>query len=304
MSNKLVSVIIPTYKRSEDVLLKAVNSVLTQSYVNLEVIVVDDSPETYEKRNKIKKRIEEIEDNRVRYIQMETNQGACAARNRGIDSCNGEIIGFLDDDDEWLQDKLKLQVEEMENNDVGLVYCSYNVIRCENGEKIVKYNNGAKKTGYIHDDLQLYNYIGSTSFVIIKKEVIDKCGVFNNDIKSAQDYDFWLRISKEYKVGYVEKPLVNYHAHDGQRISTNPDNKIQGLEKIIEINSEYIKTHPRIYTLRVIGILPYYFLKNGYIFSMKKWFNALIRYPFEPKLISSFLMLQKKFFMRIIGKSK
>ena len=115
----LVSVIIPTRNRVE-MLCRAVNSVLSQTFDNLECIVVDD--ESHDNTEKV---INSFEDDRLKYFRHEKNKGASAARNTGIRQSQGEFIAFLDDDDEWLDEKLEKQVNLLENlpSKYGMVYC-------------------------------------------------------------------------------------------------------------------------------------------------------------------------------------
>lgn len=107
MEKELVSVVITTYKRRVSQIKAAIDSVLNQSHENLELIIVDDSPNEYEYRDEVKNYCENISDSRVKYIQHEKNMGACAARNTGFSNSNGKYIAFLDDDDEWVKDKSK-----------------------------------------------------------------------------------------------------------------------------------------------------------------------------------------------------
>jgi len=103
----LITAIIPTYKRPFKLLERALRSVLAQTYRNIEVVVVDDSPSTYQGRAEIAANIHL--DDRVTYIQHDAQKGACAARNTGLAHANGKYIAFLDDDDEWLPEKIELQ---------------------------------------------------------------------------------------------------------------------------------------------------------------------------------------------------
>ena len=105
--NQLVTVIITTYQRSLRIVDRAIKSILSQTYFNLELIVVDDSPKEYQERSLIKQYIETIDDPRIRLIQHDKNQGACAARNTGIMNANGDYIAFLDDDDWFLPEKIE-----------------------------------------------------------------------------------------------------------------------------------------------------------------------------------------------------
>ena len=106
----LVSVIIPTYKRKLDYVSNALQSVLNQTYNNIEIIVVDDSPNDFPYRDEIKNYIEKLNDDRVIYIRNEKNLGGSLSRNVGINASRGEYITFLDDDDEYMPGKVEKQL--------------------------------------------------------------------------------------------------------------------------------------------------------------------------------------------------
>lgn len=280
--NNLVTVIITTYKRPYEMLERALRSVLTQSYSNIELIVVDDSSDDFIERDEIKNKIENIKDDRITYIQHKINQGVCAARNTGIRMCAGDYIAFLDDDDEYLPDKIKLQLEKIKKSDTGLVYCPSYTIRIIDNIEVKKTIRIYKFKGMVFETLiSGNNFIGSTSFVMVKKEVFYTCGFFNIDVQSSNDLEMWLRISKKYKIDYVDVPLVNYYYHDSERISTNIHKKIQGIEKIIELNIDYLKSHPNILAVKKMRIAFYYKKNYGFKAALKKWFEAFWVYPFQ-----------------------
>ena len=120
--NPKVTVIIPTYKRNIEILLRAVQSVVTQTYNNIEIIVIDDSPETYTHRNEIKTYMESVSNENVFYFQNEKNIGGSLARNRGISLAHGLFISFLDDDDEYKPEKIEKQVDFMVKGDYDLTF--------------------------------------------------------------------------------------------------------------------------------------------------------------------------------------
>lgn len=277
MKNKLVSVIITTYKREPQMLLKAVKSVINQTYRETEIIVVDDSPSDYKYREDVRKMVKDV-DKSVVYIQHESNKGACAARNTGIKNSKGDFIAFLDDDDEWLESKLEKQMTKFADVNVGLVYCRQYVINLENGKKYI----GTKPffSGNVYEHLILDNFIGSTSFVVMRKSVIDICGMFDVDLKSAQDYDLWLRASKVCQVDYVDEPLVNYYIHSGERISGNPKNKIQGLERLNQKNWDYISKNRMALWIRTIKLAPVYLWNKQYKDAIHAYIKAIKTRPF------------------------
>ena len=152
MGDALVSVIIPTYKRTWDYLHRAVTSVLDQTYRHIEVIVVDDSPDAYEHRADVQTHMKELcgQDDRVRYLINEQNLGGSLARNRGIGEAKGVFTTFLDDDDEYLPLKVEHQVAFMEEQGCDLSFedmTMYNVkdevVDVRRYEDIRSYDNEA-----------------------------------------------------------------------------------------------------------------------------------------------------------------
>ena len=277
----MVSAIITTYKREPEMVLRALDSVLAQTYKDMEIIVVDDSPSDYSARgnvrNAIEKRQHENTDMNIRYIAHEKNKGACVARNTGLSIANGEYIAYLDDDDEWLPDKIEKQVKIIQKSDVALVYC---------GQIIKDDNSGACREGkkkYVREDafneLLLSNFIESTSYPLIRKRCLIEIGGFDPLMQSAQDYDVWLRLAERYEIDYVPEPLVLYHEHDGERITTNPEKKISGLERINQKNARYLEMDRKLWWKRNIGISYYYSLSKNNKKALFLWFQCVKKYP-------------------------
>jgi len=132
----MVSCIIPTYKRS-DSLIKAINSILAQTYKNLEVIVVDDNNLDDKYSLIVQKKLSAIKDKRLRYVKQKKHKNGAAARNAGIKVARGEYIAFLDDDDEWLPEKLEKQIKYLDSKPkYGGVSCLYTYY--SNGKPIRK----------------------------------------------------------------------------------------------------------------------------------------------------------------------
>ena len=164
-----VSVIIPTYNRAE--LLKvAIASVLSQTYKDFEIIVIDDAS-----HDNTQELLTSLKDKRIRYIRHETNKRISAARNTGIVNSHGNYIAFLDDDDEWLPEKLQLQVDFLENSPpiIGVVYTGFYKIDKASG-KILEQITPTKK-GFIFGDLIAQNWVG-TFDGSLKERVFQKGG--------------------------------------------------------------------------------------------------------------------------------
>ena len=222
-----VSVIIPTYKRPL-FLLQAIKSVLAQTIRDFEVIVVNDGS-----NDETENVVNSFQDKRIRYCCHKTPQGGAAARNTGIRMASGPYIAFLDDDDEWFPEKLRLQLEVIEHSpaEVGGIYTGYEKVEKETG-RVVNQKFPQKK-GYLFDDLMVENYIGTTSTMLLKKECFEKVGLFDERLPSMQDYDMWIRISREYKFEYLRALLLTYYIHR-EKISTNLEARFQGLAVVIE----------------------------------------------------------------------
>lgn len=282
VEGKLVSVIIATYQRSFQILERAVKSVLNQTYENLELIVVDDNDPDSPARKEVSTSIRNISDFRLRYIEGDKNRGACAARNIGINCSHGDYIAFLDDDDEYLPRNIEVQLSGFEDSNVGLTYCDFKKLILSNNKIIAELDAAHKRySGYVFNELLYKNFIGSVSFVIIRRAVIENIGLFNESLKSSQDFEYWLRISKHFPIKFIETQLVNYYAHDEPRISNNMENKIQGNLAIRSLYYEDLKKDKKSLYRHTMKIVPYY-IKNGDIGkATTEWWTAVRLYPFR-----------------------
>lgn len=234
--NNLVTVIITTHKRDPEILKRAIDSVYNQSYQLFEVIIVDDFPE-FDKHLQILKLVRQY-DSRLCYLINNQMKSACASRNIGIDAAKGEYIALLDDDDEWVSNKLEIMLPVLQESvEVGLVYGLFSIIDGFGRETIHKTR---LCSGYIFDQLLLDgNFLGGCSVPIFKKKIIEKTGLFDTNLKSSQDYDFYLRIAKEYQIKFVDKVVVRYYISD-DAISNSPERKVSSQMYILnKYNSDF-----------------------------------------------------------------
>lgn len=233
MSNELVTAIITTHRRPINVLRRAIESVLHQTYTNIEIVVVNDDP-SYEGNNEIVEYIKSLRNQHIYYFINDAKPGACASRNIGIKNSNGSIIALLDDDDAWHETKIE-EMLPLFTKDVGLVFCDYDNIK--NGEvvprkKLPVYIDGA------FDHLLYANFIGGCSVPIIKKECFDKSGLFDEEMPSCQDIDMWLRIVHDYKIAYIDKQLVHYYISDTS-ITSSYKRRVQGWIRLLKKFEKY-----------------------------------------------------------------
>lgn len=231
--NPLVSVVIPAYNR-EKTILRALNSVLRQTYSNIEVIVVDDGS-----TDSTAQVVNNCADERIRLICLSSNQGANRARNTGISEAKGEYIAFQDSDDEWLTDKLEKQMEYIYKTSVKAVYCPY--ILCNEDKTSVvpgNYMNRDMCEKNVAETLKKGNIVG-TPTLMVKRELFSKIGMFDVDMKRFQDYEFVIRLVKNEFLGYVKEPLVKAYRME-QSITSNVSLILEAYTKIFEKHSDFI----------------------------------------------------------------
>lgn len=203
-----VSVIIPTFNRSRW-LIRALRSVLKQTFRDYEVIVVDDgsSDDTYQALASYMPMI--------RYVRQQVNRGVSAARNSGIRRAAAPWIAFLDSDDYWLEDKLSVQMEFLERNP-GTLACQTEEIWIRDGRRVNPRRKHRKPSGDIFAQ-SLKLCLVSPSSVVLKSSLLDEIGLFDESLPVAEDYDLWLRISCRYPVYLIDKALViKEGGHDDQ----------------------------------------------------------------------------------------
>ncbi len=222
----LISVVIPTSNRAR-LLEKAIDSVLNQTYNNFEIVIVDDASS-----DDTESVVLNYHDKRISYIRLDTAKGGNFARNLGVKQSNGQYIAFLDDDDEWLPSKLYKQLQIFEKDEsIGLVYTGAEVIHTAYDSK---YKIMPQKMGDLSTSILTFNYIGTTSSVMIKRELFEKVGGFDIDMPQLQDYDLWIRVCQLSKIGFVKESLINYYVHTCTNQITSSVSKNQKAIEMID----------------------------------------------------------------------
>ncbi|ADI75105.1 glycosyl transferase family 2 (plasmid) [Methanohalobium evestigatum Z-7303] len=288
-----VSVIIPTYNRSQTVS-KTIKSVLNQTYQDFEIIIVDDN--SSDNTEFIIKSFSHF-DSRVKYIKHNKNKGAPEARNTGIKNSKGDYIALLDDDDEWFPQKLEKQVKlfAKESDDIGLIHCGYEKID-ENGNILIP-KKKLKETGNMFYELLESNIIGSPTN-LIRSECFKKIGYCDVQLKSCQDWDLWIRISKHYKINYIPEILARYNVSDVS-ISKNIDSVLSGHKQILDKYFLYICKNNKIHSkhMKDIGLL--YLHKGDYSKSLKYLTLSIHYNPLNWKSVINYLTI--RFFKKSAG---
>jgi glycosyltransferase involved in cell wall biosynthesis len=205
-TNRTVSVIIPTYKRAS-LIARSINSVLRQTYRDIEVIVVDDgSPDNTGEV------VAAIRDERVRYMRHERNKGLPATRNTGIRAASGEYVAFLDDDDEWLPEKLEQQVPLLRQH--GAVSCGYVVNR--------RYVNVRRQQTVSLEELKRGNDYPPACLMVLAS--IAKRQLFDETLPHAEDWDMLIRLAQSHSIGYVPRALAHINDGDHPRMTNSTKN--------------------------------------------------------------------------------
>lgn len=284
----MVDVIIPTYKRA-DMLEKAINSILDQTYKDVMVTVVDDNDPETEWRKRTSKLMEKfLSEKRVQYICHEKNKNGSAARNTGLKYTNGEFVCFLDDDDYFMEDKIEKQRKYLlENSTKDACFCDY----IKNGKNICL----ANKKDFSHDILLGFP-TPQTSGIMFRRKVIDELKGFDESYYRHQDYELLLRFYDRFLMGKIDEVL---YVRERSEVDNNPNGfkleilkkkmfdefgyKLDMLEKnepgykrkvmvynYIDIMKSYMKQKDVKNSLRILGVA----MKNNMALTIKVLFKS------------------------------
>lgn len=214
----MVSVVIPFYS-GKDWLATAIESALQQSYKNVEILVINDGSK------------EDISDLVSKYGEdvhfiNQSNGGPSKARNTGIHRSNGKYIAFLDSDDYWFKDKLKLQIEQMEKNESIWSHHSYlTFLDNSNQSKII---NNKHLYGYIYLDCFISLKIQTSTIVVLREILINEDIRFPKSKRYGQDLDFYKQIAYKYKIDYIDEILSGFRLRG----------KNAGFRAVVQLNNK------------------------------------------------------------------
>ncbi|MGQ9848238.1 MAG: glycosyltransferase family 2 protein [Bacteroidales bacterium] len=224
--NLYFSVILPAYNTPPEILRRAINSVLNQTYPYFELIVVDDGSEP-----SLESIVRAYKDERIVFIRHPENKGAGAAHNTGIKAAKYEWIAFICHDDEWLKEKLEIQKEFIEKySDYKFFYSGEYYVEKGNivANKFISYKYSQDISDYENILIKVFL---NTSTIVIHKEVFDKVGYYD-ETGVLIDWDLYIRIFKNYKIYYIPQPLIYYYyselgishintIHKGERVGND-----------------------------------------------------------------------------------
>lgn len=265
-----ISVIIPTYNRAH-LLAKSVESVLRQTLEPLEIIIVDDFS-----TDNTKEIVESFHNEKIKYVTNQRTKGANGARNTGVLIAKGDFIAFQDSDDVWLPAKLDKQFSFMKDNmEADMCFCSLNLLNSVRGV--------VPKRKVLHEEimkqLEKGNFI-STQTIFIKKEIAKKV-LFDESLKRFQDWDFVLRVARNYSIHHLDEVLVMVEVQD------------DSISKVVdetEALSQFFTKHPDLREANMVNksLNNKVLLKttNGELIKSVKYFVKYFGYKYVDKALN------------------
>lgn len=272
-----VSIILPTYNRAH-FLSRSIESVLRQSFIDFELIVINDG--STDESSLI---LEKYTDPRIRVFHIEENKGAGYSRNIGLMNARGSFISFQDSDDEWFPEKLEMQVEKLESSDsfVGVVYSDMVWVNRKGETKLMEAPvlKPYRICSPHKSDYQTFR-IGIQS-VLLKKECVNRVGYFDETLPRFIDLDFLTRLLLNFEFIYIDKPLVKYYSTEG--ISSNAYSEYRARKMLLAKYAKLLKgnRHFIAYQFFCMGFSLY---KSGLAREANKYYlKALISDPLNLK---------------------
>lgn len=305
--SELVSVIIPTYNRP-NLLNRALKSVERQTYDNIEVIVVDDSSE---------EEIDWVIESRLvdKFITHDQNRGASAARNTGMESAEGKYIAFLDSDDEWIPNKLDIQLNYLDDFDIVTSFHYSCIGECCYIQGASPSDGGGRRdmlTGWMP---------GITSTLIFNQDIVTN-EKFDTNLSSFQEYDFILQLSRRSSLKCISQPLALAHHHEKDGISTDPYKRKAGAERFFNKWEKEIKywagdeSYKEFRNDRISSTYYMYSIKNSDINPIKSICYLITASRLQPNnykmieaimatlLSKNYIKKIKKFYFCLFGKQR
>ena len=278
-----VSVILPTYNRGH-LIQRAINSALKQTYSDLEIIVINDCS-----TDDTKEKIKIINDSRIIYLENSQNMGPSYSRNLGISIAKGKYIAFIDSDDFWYQEKIEKQFYAMENagSEFGASYCGMEYFDYSSGEKIGE--------SQFEQDFKLnftkgkYLQAPANVTMFIRKDILDKIGAYDLNLKAHEHTQLTIRISKEYKFININEKLVGVIRNHSQLMGNNL-NYIHAMEILIEKHKNYLSKSILFSLCKQIA--NYYIITDNFINAKIYVLKALSINYFNAKTILQLLLIQ------------
>lgn len=291
MTSEMVSVVITTCNRQVEILKEAIDSVIEQTYQNIEICLVNDGP-FYEDRLKVDQLVKKY-GKKLKYIVNEKPSGANYARNRGAEESKGVYLSFLDDDDIWEKTRVQDMVECLRNG-ADVIYSDMIIFN----EKFSRHSVRKESKEPLKELLKA-NYFGGFSNVMLRKEIFEKVGRLDESLLSYQDIDLWIRVAEVGEIAYINKPLT-YYRESINSISLNEEKKLNGLLAYLDKYEALYNQFPECKKIKLETEMVN-FLKNGWFGSAKKVKGMLRVYENKFVLYGKYLKgILKNIMMKVV----
>lgn len=245
----VISVVIPAYN-AEKTISTTLDSVINQSYKDIEIIVIDDGS-----TDDTASLVTAVSDSRIRLLSFE-NGGLPTARNRGIEHSSGELISFIDADDVWANDKLEKQFNKLKGHEeIGVAYSWTSFIDEDNEVLYSGLGLNVVFEGNVYDEILKRNFIGNGSNILMRKALVDKVGYFDASLKSVEDWDYYIRLARATKFSCVPEYQIHY-----RKSVSSMTTKVDKMEhfSILVINRAYENAPPELQYLKKVSLSTIY----------------------------------------------
>lgn len=287
--NSLVSVIITSYKRVESTE-RAVISVLKQDYETIELIVVDDNGEGSKEQLETEKNLLKIADSRLTYIKHKKNRGGNAARNTGVKASSGDFIGFLDNDDVYYKNKIRVQLSFLTSNP------SYSAVACGR-VYLSKQNNKRSSYSGVVDSQVLFllgwQESGGTSSLLFRRQSLIETGVFDESLKRQQEVELLCRFLAKHKLFVMNDYLLEIDSSDRSNIPKT-NRYVENKKLFLSLCKNSLTSKNYFMWSAIVGFHNYDICKvalrnKGYSDLVKYLFIAFFCAPSWPFIVNDFL---------------
>jgi len=283
MDKPLISIIIPVYNRSKTIQ-RAIDSVLSQTLDNFDLIIVDDCS-----TDNSMEIVDSYQDPRIRKFTLNKNSGAAAARNEGIKNSFSEFISFLDSDDKFEPEFLEESLNVLKNtsSEIGFMWTGSRLIYSTSG-KILEQQWNPKRATTSHLTFLKDLKIGTGAGISVKKEVFENCGYFDDSLPAAEDTEFFLRITEKYDYAVSLKILINIYRENSDRLSKNFVKIANAYNQFLPNHFAEIDQHPEI-------MVRYYYKMMWLNYHLKDKIKAKYYYDKIPKELRTSRIMAVKY---------
>jgi glycosyltransferase involved in cell wall biosynthesis len=276
----LVSIIMPAYN-AEETIKESIQSVINQTYGNWELLVVNDGSS-----DNTVAIIESYEDARIKLINQK-NSGVSSARNNALRQAIGEYVSFLDSDDLWVETKLEVQMQYLQENNLKFVYSkSYSFLNdSDNIKKAFKF---VKLDFKDREEILIYDFIPILT-VVFHKSILKEVGLFDESLQGTEDWDLWIRVLQKYEAGLIDKYLAKY------RIATTGLSK--NFPKHFTEEEKVFKKHNKLYTPLLYKYRAWFSNKKQCIIALQnkdyfKFVKYFVKLLLLPNLLLKFILMK------------